>query len=527
MSAETDDEFLRNCFYEHPAYRIMSDLTDPRSLLVGSTGSGKSAIIKMIDDRCKNVSVIDLSEVAMTYINNSDAISFLRSLNVDLSPFFNYFWRHVICLSYIRLKFDVGDETSSQVAFRKLKQFMRGGDKNRERAIRYLEIYENIFWKTMDVNAKEISQQLMDSINKNLSFEMGKFSSSANYLNEISLCEKESIIRKIQSFIDPTMLSELSEVMSLLKEYDENFDESLYITIDGIDENWVGGDIKYQMINSLINSLKPLRRLDKLKLVIALRSDIFENLIRQNHHGSFQSDKYEDYIFRLRWDKDQLKELLNKRINFLFRKKYNSENVFFEDVFSTKVRNEDTLGYMLARTLLRPRDIIDFSNECFKNSKGKSNVNQSSLVRAEEIYSERRYRSLAEEWRLTFPSIKNIMREVLEHKKRRFYFKDLINEEFSNKILLCVDSNDEIFKLVDRILKSNPDYRFEDFVGIVLERLYIIGSIGVKISPQTSLKWFHVSHEPFPNILPDSSISIHPMLYEACKVSDRRRVDMA
>ena len=97
--AEHDDEFLFNCFVDHPAYSEITNVNTPTTFLLGSTGSGKTALLRMIKNQEENVSEFTVGDMAMNHIANSDTILFLKSLEVDLSLFFQQLWKHVFCIS--------------------------------------------------------------------------------------------------------------------------------------------------------------------------------------------------------------------------------------------------------------------------------------------------------------------------------------------------------------------------------------------------------------------------------------------
>ena len=54
-----DQEFLQNCFIDTGDYEIMTNTSDHRSILLGRTGSGKTALIEMLRSREDRVIVID------------------------------------------------------------------------------------------------------------------------------------------------------------------------------------------------------------------------------------------------------------------------------------------------------------------------------------------------------------------------------------------------------------------------------------------------------------------------------------
>ncbi len=520
-SAETDDEFLINCFIQHPSYGIISDLDQPKMLLAGSTGTGKTALLKHIEHIQKNSRTIELSEMAMNYIANSDALSFLRSIGVDLNPFYNLMWKHTICLEFIRLRFGVKDERGSIEAFQKIKDFFSGND--RKKALKYLADWSDKFWIEMDENVIELTKTAEENVKAELGADFEKFKSNAGYARQLSDERKLLLQRRARNFINPRMLSELSDVISCLKEYREGYDAIYYLMIDGLDENWVDSSIKYELIQNLIETLKNLRRIMSLKIIISIRFDIIEKISRENPSGVFQSEKYDDYIQKIIWTKDELKSLVNKRIGYLFNHKYSSNTVSFEEIFTSKVRKQDPFEYIVERTLNRPRDIIIFVNLCLERAKGSVAVNESSIISAEEVYSSNRRSALVDEWISAFPTIDALL-SIIDNRKESFEFSELIESNSFEELALKIcekDSykTDSIYELIEMATDSDSNLKLEDILREVSERLYLCGAIGLKIEKTSSWQWFHKTHNFISkgSITEKTKMKIHPMLHIACK----------
>jgi predicted nuclease with TOPRIM domain len=273
----------------------------------------------------------------------------------------------VILIEFIRLKFKVEDEEKSRFVFSQMiSAFSR--DQRKTKGLEYLRKWESKFWITMDENIREITQNLETSVNAELGGEVEKFSARAGYIRSLSSEKKSQLQRVARRFASPELLSDLSKVIDTLAEHVTR-NEPNFVLIDQLDENWIDPSIKYPLIRALIESLKSLRRVSDLKTVVALRSDLLEKVILETKNAGFQSEKYEDYIVRLKWDSKRLKSLINKRMNFLFRRKYSRENVTFEDVFSEQVSNSgNPFSAIIDKTLYRPRDVINFVNTCLEAS---------------------------------------------------------------------------------------------------------------------------------------------------------------
>jgi len=384
--AEADDEFLFKCFIDHPALSILGDIETSKLFISGRTGAGKTALIRMLQKQKPSTSEIDLAELALNYVANSDIIQFLNALGIDLDLFFQALWKHVFCIEYIRLKFNVKNPEQSKFLFSAISNFFIGDERTKV-PIKYLRDWEGKFWITMDENIKEITQKIESEISAEFSGEIEKFKGRAGYARSLSDEKRSALVSRAKKIINSELLSELSKVMELLAKYeaDNRHKKDYFILVDRIDEKWVDDSIRFQLIRALIECLRSFRKIRDLKIIVSMRSDVLERVIQDNDHPGFQREKYDDYFLRLKWDRTQLKNLVDTRLNYLFRRKYSSDNIFFYDIFDRKVGNKDSFDYLIERTLMRPRDIISFVNLCLTASEGKNKVSQ-TIIKKGPIY---------------------------------------------------------------------------------------------------------------------------------------------
>lgn len=328
-SAESDDEFLFDCFVDHPALASMIDVSSAKMFILGRTGSGKTAIIRMIEKAQPKTSIIDLHEMALDYVSNSDIIRFLNAVDVDLDLFFQALWKHVLCIELIRLKYDVDSEIRSNSVFSSFLDFFVGNDRKKS-ALDYLQKWQNKFWITMDENIREITQNFEQKVDAELGFEVSEFVAKAGYARTMSAEKKSQLMARAKKIIDSNQLSQLNKVLELLKEFSDKkkYSPVNYILIDRIDEKWSDDSIRYKLIKALIECLKSFRKVQDSKVIVAIRSDVIERVIQESSDDGFQREKYDDYFLRMVWRRDQLKKMVDNRINYLYRRKYTSDNVF-------------------------------------------------------------------------------------------------------------------------------------------------------------------------------------------------------
>tara|TARA_R100000365_G_scaffold1789_1_gene5959 strand:- start:36 stop:1226 length:1191 start_codon:yes stop_codon:yes gene_type:complete len=372
-AAEEDAELLQACFVDHPALADAIDTDSNGSIIAGRTGSGKSAIISYIRRTQGAASSISPSDMAMSYIANSDVLRFLNDIGADLNLFFQAIWKHVLLIEYIRLRYQIGNEEKSAHWYTQLWNAWNS-DKSKKRALDYLKKYSSSFWISMDESVRQVTQTYEQNILAELGVDIEKFASKAGYGANLSNQNKSEFVARVRKIINSDQLQDQSKVISLLADGDQ-VQKSHYILIDQLDERWLDDNLKYRMINSLVEALQKFRPIRNLKIIVALRTDVIERSMQENKDSSFQREKFRDYIININWDEGQLKELINKRIAYTFRRKYEPQRqVLFEDVFEKNIKNEKPFKYLADRTLLRPRDIIAFTNECFISADGRTEV---------------------------------------------------------------------------------------------------------------------------------------------------------
>lgn len=120
-----------------------------------------------------------------------------------------------------------------------------------------------------------------------------------------------------------------------------------------------------------------------------------------------QEEKDESMIYAISWNKKEIREILDKRINFLVKNQYSgSTKIKLEDVFDFKVKGENADDYIIDRTMLRPRDGISFVNACLSECDGSLELNETMILSAEEKFYSTRKVALAKEWKSLYPHIK-------------------------------------------------------------------------------------------------------------------------
>lgn len=519
VNAENDDEFLFDCFVDYPPVEEAMRLTSPAMIVAGRTGEGKTAILRHIERECEHSAVIDPSEMSMSYVSNSDALRFLTAIGADLDLLFQVLWKHVLCIEYIRIRWDVDSTQKSRNIFTRITdRFHR--DERKKKAINYLQEWQGKFWITMDQNIKEITEAYESKILAEMGGEVEKFKAGGQYEKRLSTEKKSELVARSRKIINADQLSELHGIIDMLSIADSDQTKAYYLLVDRLDERWVDESIRFKLIKALIETLKSFRKIKNLKILVALRIDVFERVVQETTDISFQREKYEDNMIRLSWTKQEIKELVDRRIETLFKRKYTSASVRFEDVFPTKIANKDAFDWMCERTLMRPRDIIAFVNEALDSASGHATVSNAALRKAEGEFARKRKDALIQEWKSAYPALEKMLNIFARKKKPIIEFRELVTDADADAVALdlCDPSfaNDPVAAECQIYVNSKGASPLV-FMQFLVATLYRSGAVGLKLDTSEPYVYSHLN-QPLVSrhLIRDSTkIRLHPMLHAA------------
>ncbi len=78
--AESDEAYLSDCFVDTGELDVLRDFNDTKRILVGRTGAGKSALLRMLAAREDHVIELKPENLALNYLANSSVLRFLKRL---------------------------------------------------------------------------------------------------------------------------------------------------------------------------------------------------------------------------------------------------------------------------------------------------------------------------------------------------------------------------------------------------------------------------------------------------------------
>lgn len=527
--AENDKIFLEECFVDNGDYEILEDTSAPQSIVLGRTGIGKSALIEHLEKNNNRVIRIEPEELALRHISNSTILNFFEDLGVNLDIFYSLLWQHTLAVELIKNKYNI-DSVQAKTNFMDSITAMLSGNQKKQQALKYIEEWGDKFWVDTETRIKEFTDKLEASLKSSINSNVPGIKLSGQAGVVLTEEQKSEVIHYGKKVVSSVQIEKLSKIVNLLAEdIFTDPQKKTYILIDRLDENWVEDGLRYKLIRALIETIKKFRSISPVKIVVTLRTDLLDRVLDKTRDSGFQREKYNSLFLQLAWNKEQLMDVLDRRVNYLLKHKYISGNVSFGDVFPDKIDKVTSAEYILDRTLLRPRDAIMFVNSCLKESQGKTEITASIIKVAEKSYSIDRIDSLKYEWFVEHPLLGKYI-DLLHHRNTNFKAGSISDEQLEQLILELA----EIPELnADIAVKSAYAYMKSEYPTSnsymaqlrqnILFILYKVGVVGIKVNGTSSVKWSHDRSQDLTakNIENTSIVYIHKMLWRALAIDNR------
>lgn len=409
------DPLLEKAFYESGHYKSVQRRDDPRCFLIGRTGGGKSAILKHLEASLpEHVVRINPEDLSLPYITDLGAIQYLASIDVNLDPLFIALWKHVLLVEVIKHRYKVDSPGAKQNFMTALADKIKK-DASKKAALDYLNDFEGKFWCETDERVKDITTRFEEQLDveAKASFGVPHFGALAvggNGSSAKSTETRAAQVNRFQRVVNETQLPRLNKMITIL---DEDILESdhhfTYIIIDDLDQEWVDERIANTLIRCLFRAVRDLKKVQKLKIIVALRTNIFQELDFGGPTGG-QEEKFRDWIIGMRWTAADITSILDERARVVSQQ-FDIPNVLgVKNLLpaANKIKG-NPLSYILARTLMRPRDAIAYLNECLALASGKIRISWAEIIKAEMSYSRGRMSALRDEWKPTYPGIERVL----------------------------------------------------------------------------------------------------------------------
>ena len=523
-AAEDDSDFLRECFVDTGHLKVLSDCVDPRSIIVGRTGSGKTALLTMLSEDQERVIEVQPESLALSYISNSTILQFFERLGVKLDIFFKLLWRHVLTVELIKRHAEIGNEQDKNSFLNRLRR--DPARENFKKALSYIDNWGSNFWEGTESRIKEVTTNLEKNLEQSAKVGFPNMNLSMTNADKLSQEEKAQIVNRAQGVVNDVQIRELSEIISLVDNILDDRQKRYYIIIDRLDENWIEDQLRYRLIRALIETVKDFRKIRHAKIIIALRLDLIERVFRLTKDPGFQEEKYESLYLKVSWNKPTLTAMLDNRINCLIKRHFTTQSVSHKDILPPKIDNDSPINYILNRSLMRPRDVIMFFNYCIDSSVDRATISVTNLRQAEREYSRKRLKSLGEEWASDYPNLVYFTR-LVKDRLAKFSATDITQEDIENTCLYFLIAHQE-HPMEDILSTSarqvvNVSKDFIDFRSTVLQVFYGTGLVGLKTESFERMQWSHIGLRNISKseISDQCKVQIHPMFWRALGVKTR------
>ncbi len=496
-TAENDGEFLSACFVETPEFQTLLDFSDHKMILLGRTGSGKTALLKEMEQHVEVYVQIRPDTFAMQYVSNIPFIARLADCGVNLEIFYKFLWLHEIMSKTIKHYFDYNK-----------KNFISRFCENRNNRGR-VEQMQKYFRENGDVFfEKHSAEQITATIQSEVEAKTGF--SPASISGRLSESEKRELQVAASEFINTTQISQLKNIITLLREYlSKNKQKQICVVIDDLDQNWAASNTKYQILSALLDTIRFFADMPCMKIVLAMRSDLLAKTCEVTNR---QNEKDNSFTLKLNWTKTMLLDLMNKRVQYLFSHKYQkSYKPSFGEIFVPEINGCETADYLISRTMMRPRDIITLVNYCIEKSDEKTIIDEQAITIAEREFMHNRIDALKAEWNSLYPAIEAIINLVYLIPPL-FELKDLVAKYKDIESTLFRTSKEED-PLVKMFLYQTGDNAFgrEQNCKELMRVWFSIGLIGKREEGQIIYSEASRDHLDERDFLDADGFEVHPL----------------
>jgi len=268
------------------------------------------------------------------------------------------------------------------------------------------------------------------------------------------------------------------------------------VCLDKLDDFWDGTPNSKNFLVGLLKASKEIN--DRFKggdpdkgifSLVFLRSDIYEGLQFDD------KDKHRSTEEAISWTPDLLRDMVNKRL---------PAGVTVDELFEPgEMRGSiKPFNYIVKRTFLRPREILQYLEECVRRAGDDAHVITKDQVRsAEDRYSVWKVEDLKQEYRRLFPEFDDIL-ESLRQGQHRY---DSIEE-------LEIHLNQKLSHLVNS-------------VGIrrIIELMFNSSVIGVRLGNSGSPRF---RSDDSDLVLPtEGAVYVHQCLHKGLNIREKRARD--
>ena len=266
--------------------------------------------------------ILNPHNISIRFLEHSNIIQFLSELDIKLDLFYKILWRHILIVELLKMRYNLHNESGSKSFITSLYNAI-SRDKAKKKAFEYFSEWGDKFWLEVDEQLKELTEKFTRDIKSQLGSKFSEVDISLEGARSLSNEQRTEIKPRASQVVSGIQIQRLDEVFKLLSEYSfSDKQKSYYLLIDQLDEDWAETETRYRFIRALIEEIKSFRNLPQVKILVALRQDLLEIVFDRTRDAGFQEEKYEAYLLPLQWTENELEQLIERRVNEVFRPIY-------------------------------------------------------------------------------------------------------------------------------------------------------------------------------------------------------------
>jgi len=289
--------------------------------------------------------------------------------------------------------------------------------------------------------------------------------------------------------VTPTVANALFDALAL-----PLAEQGVTVTLDRLDDSWDGSAEARSLLVGLLKAAKDLNDRNAsvapgrgLRVLTFLRTDIYDTLRFDD------KDKHRPIEQHINWRPGELKDMLQRRL---------PAELTVDELFeSGDMRGSiSPFNYIVKRTFLRPREVLQFVNECMRVAgPTATEITKDDIRTAEERYSRWKVDDLKQEFAKVFPDFDELL-ECLRQEVHRY------------------DSIDQMKALIEA---KAPKLVERHGIRALLEVLLESSVIGVRIGDAGSALF---KSENSDLVLPTTgAVYVHQSVYRGLRIRETRK----
>jgi hypothetical protein len=368
-----NDAHLSEYFIETPAYRMA--LTGEKRFIIGRKGAGKSAICQQLQKQLPQSGALCIP-VAPQRIQFAALKLGLRDLahwGQESDTILQRVWYYgLLCETALALT----------------KRFKKQHDSDFARITAFVEKHYN--YAEPNAFARLVN-------------------TTSLFLQQLELGVGPLSVRRAGRQIDPIAVeTELDKLRLPIAGFiARNLPQGVYILIDNLDDGWDNSAEANAFIRGLLLAIYEICQPNiPVRLIVFFRADMYDAVTRAFQHV----DKYRQFQEHIFWGRKEIVDLVAQRlrVNLKIKRPVPAMEAWGK-VFDEQIGSEKVPDYIIDRSLLRPREVLQLCRLAAEKADQRSHekITAEDVSDAENEFSRWKIEDLSNEFLFAYPGLKD------------------------------------------------------------------------------------------------------------------------